>query len=147
MAGMSNTGILLHVYNLGSEDWEHLVWGDPARDQLGVGAKLFEYLLSAPSDQEIVTMLYDGPSRKDGKQEGTYTKNFLLTKLDKIGEFPRLQTTYEKLSAAERERFHQRINDIIIGERIDNTVEEINFSARHFGGLGIRTVIHIAAAS
>src|SRR5258708_1115082 len=138
---MGKHGILLHVYNLGSENWERLVWGDPTRDQLGVGAKLFEQLLGEPANREIVTILYDGPSQRAGQQEGAYTKDFLLGKLGSIDDFPRLATRFSALTAAQREVFQRRVEGIIIGERIDNTTEEISFAASRFNLLGVSKVI------
>lgn len=144
---MSKTGVLLHVYNLYSEDWERLVWGDPARDELGVGAKLFEYLLTEPSDTRVHTIVYSGPSSKQDMNEGEYTLRFLRDKLPAMTDFPKLKRLFDNALPSQREAFARRVAAIKAGEVIADTYDEIHRSAAYFHGLGITQIIHIAAAS
>ena len=141
------TGILLHVYNLLAADWEHIVWGDPVHDALGVGAKLFECMLAELPFNEVAVILYDGPSHKDGMSEGYYTKKFLLKKLDELDQFPRFRRLLEAMPAEQYQAFRQAVNNIIVGEPIENTRDEIMRATTDFKSIGAIKVIHIAAAS
>lgn len=144
---MLKTGVLLHVYHLECEQWERLVWGEPSQDRLGVGTKLFELLLTESVDQEIATIMYSGPSGKDGLAEGEYTRQFLLERLDRLEEFPRFRSLLAHASDEQRAAFHRRVQRISSGELIKNTREEIQHAAAHFQAWGATRVVHIAAAS
>jgi len=141
------TGILLHVYNLYSEDWERLVWGDPESDELGVGATLFEYLLTEPAETSMYTILYNGPSSKQGLSEGEYTLRYLRDKQDHITDFPKLRSLYNVASPKQRAIFAERVAAIRVGEPIADTYDEIYRAAVHFQRLGVTRVAHIAAAT
>lgn len=147
MAAMSKMGVLLHVYNLYSEDWERLVWGDPGRDELGVGAKLFEYLLTEPADVLVYTIIYNGPSSKLGMTEGEYTLQFLRDKQHAVADFPKLKSLYDRASSKQREAFAKRVAEIRVGEPIADTYDEIHHAAAYFQALGVKQIVHIAAAT
>ena len=144
---MSKVGVLLHVYHLQSRDWERLVWGKPERDQAGTGAKLFEFLMDEPAEHEVMTVVYSGPSERDGLSEGAYTKQFLLSKLDKLGEFPRFRRRLEHLSKQDLAVFQARVEGILLGETIENTLAEVASAAKLFEAGRMDKVVHIAAAS
>ncbi len=140
------TGILLHVYHLGSRDWERLVWGDPARDMLGTGAKLIEYLLTYP-DEDTAIVFYSGPSTRGNLSEGAYTKQFLLANLTELSAFPRFQNKLKQPSYPARTGLGQRLENIVLGEEIQNTEQEIVRAAAYFQDLQVEHIVHIAAAS
>lgn len=144
---MSKAGVLLHVYNLYSEDWDRLVWGDPARDELGVGAKLFEYFLTEPVNVQVSTIIYNGPSSKQGLSEGEYTLRFLHDKQRNIRDFPKLKGLYDSASPEQREAFDKRVAEIKVGEPIADTYDEIHHAAACFENLGVKQIVHIAAAT
>ena len=144
---MSKAGVLLHVYNLYSEDWERLVWGDPALDELGVGAKLFEYFLTEPANVQLSTIIYNGPSSKQGLSEGEYTLRFLQDRQRSIEDFPKLKHLYNNVSPDQREIFAKRVAEIEVGESIADTYDEIHHAAMHFERLGVKQIAHIAAAT
>ena len=141
------TGILLHVYNLGCKDWEELVWGVPAKDKLGVGAKLFECLLDEPVDREVTIIIYDGPSHRDGMSEGAYTRQFLLSKFQELSEFPRFKRRLANASPEQLRVLRERAGHIVLGVPIRNTMDEIKNGAMDFRAAGINRIIHVAAAS
>ncbi len=147
MSLMHKVGILLHVYNLGCQDWEQLVWGIPEQDKLGTGAKLLECLLDEPAENEVIAMVYDGPSSKDGLSEGEYTRRFLLDKFDELKAFPRFRHRLQGTSSSARDVLRQRVERIILGDSIRSTLDEIKLGGRDFHARGIDKVIHIAAAS
>jgi hypothetical protein len=147
MGFVNKAGVLLHVYHLGSEDWERLVWGDPARNELGVGAKLLEYFLSVPPTTTVQTVLYNGPSQRDGVPEGEYTLRFLKRKVPELRHFPKLRTLYDALQPAEIEAFELRLREIRIGGSIADTYDEIRRAAAYFADRHIWQVVHIAAAT
>ena len=144
---MSKVGVLLHVYHLQSRDWERLVWGEPELDQAGTGAKLFEFLLDESPQHEVMTVVYSGPSVRDGLGEGAYTKQFLLSKLDKLGEFPRFRRRLEHMSDQDLAAFRARVEAILLGETIANTLAEVASAAKLFEAGRMDRVVHIAAAS
>ncbi len=144
---MIKVGVLLHVYHLHSEDWERLVWGDPERNELGVGAKLFEYLLTTPPNAPIHTVIYNGPSRKQGLSEGEYTLRFLQDKQHHLPDFPKLKSLYDSASSRVRATFADRVGQIYVGESIADTYDEIHRAALYFQQLGVTYIVHIAAAT
>lgn len=141
------TGILLHVYHLGSADWEHLVWGEPARNELGTGTKLIEFLLNEPLDAHIRCITYSGPSSRDGLSEGAYTKQFLISHLDRLREFPRFREMLRQLPPEASAVLRTRMEQMVLGEQIENTLEEVQHAAVFFQEHGVDHVVHIAAAS
>lgn len=144
---MYRVGVLLHVYNLNCLDWEQLVWGNPERDELGAGAKLFEYMLTEPVSTELKVVLCNGPSSKNGLPEGEYTRKFLVDHLNELAAFPRIHKLLAQHSPAEHKTFLERVANIQIGEPIRNTYEEIVQSARLFHAYGANKVVHVAASS
>jgi hypothetical protein len=144
---MNTIGILLHVYHLYSEDWERLVWGDTQQGELGVGATLFEYLLTEPANVQVHTILYNGPSSKAGVSEGEYTLRFLQDKQHHLVEFPRLKHIYDAISPRQRALFAERVAQIQLGESIADTYDEIHHAAAYFHERGVARVAHIAAAT
>jgi len=144
MASMM-VGLLLHVYNLLAEDWEYIVWGDPSQDAAGVGPKLFECILAELPTSEVRVILYDGPSSKDELSEGHYTKKFLLHKLDVLEHFPRFRKLFADTPADQYQVFKRAVHDIVVGEPISNTMDEIRRAAHDFADCD--KIIHIAAAS
>lgn len=144
---MAKTGILLHVYTLGSKDWDRLVWGDPTADRLGTATKLVELLLHEPIINEIMPILFDGPTFRNGQSEGVYTKTFLLSKLGELRQFPRLKARLDVQTAEESHIFQRRLEAIKVVDRIDNTFDEIVQATKTFAQFGADKVIHIAAPS
>lgn len=144
---MHKTGILLHVYNLGCKDWEQLVWGNVATDQLGSGTKLLELLLHEQITDEIMTILCDGPSHRNGLSEGAYTKAFLLGKIGELSQFPRLRAKLDAQTPDEALVFQHRLEAIQVVARIENTFDEVRQAAKIFEEFGAKKIIHIAAAS
>lgn len=140
-------GFLLHVYNLGCKDWEELVWGIPAQDKLGTGAKLFECLLDEPAANEVTAIIYDGPSSKDGVAEGEYTRRFLVKNLANMAEFPRFKRRLLAMPPSNKALLERRARAVTLGAPIQNTLDEIKNGARDFHMRGIDKIVHIAAAS
>jgi len=141
------TGILLHTYYLEILGWEELVWGIPAQDKLGTLTKLADCLLDIPADEEVVSIIYDGPSNKDGMGEGYYTKQYLVDHFEEMRDFPRLRQKIERLSPDEYQVFAGRIAGLTVGHAIRNTRQEIIDGAVHFAEAGVHRVLEIAAAS
>lgn len=144
---MITTGVLLHVYHLDTANWEALVWGDPATDTLGTGTKFLECLLTEPFDQPLTSVIFSGPSQRAGRSEGAYTKQFLLERFDRLREFPRLRGRLDALTSEERHCFRERLENLVVGEQIANTLAEVRQAARFFAAAGVERVIHIAAAT
>ncbi len=121
-----------------------MVWGNPAKDELGTLAKFAECLLDIPVDDEVVSVIFHGPSSRGGVNEGEYTRLFLLGALDKLGEFPRLKPKLNRLSDTERKVFEQRAEALVVGRRIQNTFTEMEEAAAFFGKHKATKVIEIA---
>lgn len=145
---MTTNGILLHVYHLEANGWEGLVWGYPGTDKFGTAAQFIYTLLSIPATEEIKSIIYSGPSTKDGLTEGAYTKQFLLDRVDKLRNFPTLKGILSELSPDEYDIFLQRVHGLVVGPVIKNTVDEIAHAAKFFNGdHQVDRVFQIAAAS
>ena len=141
------TGILLHVYHLETIAWDELVWGRPESDQLGTATRLVECLLDIPASEEVCGIIYSGPSSKDGLIEGAYTKQFLLDRLDRLTEFPRLRERLAALPASERALLERRLHDVVVGPVIKNTLAEVRMAAAYFAEQQVDRVLEIAAAT
>ncbi len=138
---------MLHVYHLETDGWERMVWGDPAKDELGTATKFVECLLDVPVDDETVAVVYSGPSERDGLGEGAYTKRCLLDRLEQLADFPRLKQKLDQLSAAEYECFVGRLQGIVLGPVIKNTLAEVESAGEYFNHCHADKVFQIAAAT
>lgn len=144
---MKKIGILLHVYHLETTAWEEMVWGRPERDELGTGTKLVECLLNIPAHEEVVSIVYSGPSQKDGLTEGAYTKKFIVDGIPRLSEFPRLRQKLDALTVEERDLLAQRIRDMVVGPVIKNTAAELEQGSAFFRTQKADMVIQVAAAT
>ncbi|HSX06000.1 MAG TPA: hypothetical protein VLF69_06030 [Candidatus Saccharimonadales bacterium] len=147
---MKKTGVLLHVYHLGTLGWEELVWGDPAEDRLGTLTKFADCLLGIPAADEVDAIIYSGPSEKDGLSEGAYARQFLVDHIDGLSDFPRLKRKLDALSWAERAVFTERINGLVAGPQLTTagtTEAEIRAAAKRFAKAGVSRVLEIACVS
>lgn len=144
---MRKTGILIHVYNVEDPAWEQIAWGDPATNALGSLPKLCELILTEATENPITTIvIYSGPSHKDGLGEGAYTKQFLLTHLENLAQFPTLQPLLNG-SPDTLPRLRSRLEKIILGKDLIRTSDEIAAAAELFQPPEIQNVIQIACAS
>ncbi len=129
---MIKNGILLHVYNLDTKGWEHITWGDPKADKFGTVTQLAYTLLSIPMNEQVTSIVYSGPSTKDGLTEGQYTKRFLLDRIHELDDFPSLKRRISELSSNDYDVFVRRIKELIIGPLLRNTLDEVFFAAKFF---------------
>jgi hypothetical protein len=145
---MTKVGILVHCRHLETVAWEELVFGIPEEDKLGDIATLARVVLALePTEQVEAIVIGCGPSRKDGLNEGEYTKKFLLDNLDRLQEFPRLQPLLDAMSDEQTARLREMMESIIVTHEIKNTVAEIETAAAVFAEKGIEKVLQICAAS
>lgn len=124
-----------------------MVWGRPEKDELGTATKLVECMLDTPADVEAISVIFSGPSQADGLIEGAYTKQFLLDRIERLREFPRLKSKLDALSAAEHALLVKRLHDITVGPVIKNTLAEVQAGAKFFKEQKVNMVIQIAAAT
>lgn len=145
---MIKTGVLVHVYYL-EAGWEALVWGDPAKGVMGTLPKLVQLMLVENSDEPITDILmYTGPSRRDGLNEGEYGKKFLLDHFDQLQQFPQLKLQLEALTEVQRRELYEKLKKSIhTREQLINSADEVLNAAKYFQERGITKVFQIAAAS
>lgn len=145
---MTRTGILLHVYHLEAEGWEELVWGDPSADRLGTLARFAETLIRIPPEETVGSVIFSGPSSRDGLTEGAYARQFLLDHVDGLLDFPTLRRSIEALTADGYHLFIQRMEGLVAGPVITNTKDEVGHAAAYFReNFAADQVYQIAAAS
>lgn len=145
---MIKTGVLVHVYYL-EAGWEALAWGDPAKAIMGTLPKLVQLLL-VENDNEPITdiVMYTGPSRRNGLNEGEYGKKFLLDHFDQLPDFPQLKPLLEKVTDEQRQALRQKLEErISTREQLINSADEVLNAANYFQTQGITKVFQIAAAS
>jgi hypothetical protein len=144
---MRRIGVLLHVYEVGDAGWEHIAWGDPRSGQLGSLPKLCQLLLTESSDAPITRIvIFNGPSKKDGLSEGLYTKEFLLKKLPRLGEFAILRPLLEQ-DGHWQQKLQERFERIVVGRRLARTSDELAAAPAELPYPQIAQVIQIACAS
>jgi hypothetical protein len=145
---MVRAGVLVHVYHLEAAGWESLVWGDSTKALMGTLPKLIQLLLvQDPKEPIEAIIMYTGPSRKDGMDEGGYAKQFLLNHFEQLSEFPQLQPLLTKLTTVQRHALREKIEDIVSGPELVNSAEEIVHAAAFFKRQGITKVYQVAIAS
>lgn len=142
---MAKVGVLVHVYHLEAVGWEGLVWGDPARDLMGTLPKLIQLLLLGDQIEEI--LMYTGPSRKDGLDEGEYAKKFLLDHFEQLSDFPQLKPLLDKLSDGQLQALRKQAEGIVKGPQLINSADEVISAAAYFKERGIARVYQLAIAS
>lgn len=81
-----------------------------------------------------------GPSRRDGLDEGEYTKKFMMNNFDRLVEFPSLRPLLEALNDEGLEHLRGSISDIVLITEIKNTRHEISGSARIFADRDVEEV-------
>ena len=109
--------------------------------------KFVDVLLDIPAEDEVISLIYNGPSIKDGLGEGGYTKRFLLDRLAQLGDFETLKQKLEALDHRARETFEKRVQDLSVEATIKNTYEEITHAAAVFGqNPAPQKVLQIASA-
>jgi hypothetical protein len=142
------TGVLVHVNYL-QPGWEELAWGIPEKALMGTLPKLVQLLLVESSSEPITDILmYTGPSRKDGLNEGEYSKKYLLDHFDQLGNFPQLKPLLEKLSEKELQALKIQLEEhTFTREQLVNSADEVLNAARYFAEHGITKVYQIAIAS
>ncbi|PLS81786.1 hypothetical protein CYG49_01430 [Candidatus Saccharibacteria bacterium] len=144
---MAKVGILLHVYHLEAPGWEEFVWGDPKEDRLGPLPLFAKTLLAIPAETEVVSVIYSGPSRRDGLTEGAYTRRFLIDNVSRLQEFPRLRKQLEDVEPQQYDLFLQRLNSLEAKEVITNTLDEVTHAASYFNEQTVTEVVQISVAS
>lgn len=146
---MVKAGVLIHVYHLEAAGWEKLVWGEPNKGLMGTLPKLVQLLLVEDSAEPIESIImYTGPSRKDGLNEGEYGKKYLLDHFDQLHEFPQLKEFLEKKTDQERRELRNWLNEhITTREQLINSAGEVVNAAKYFKEQGITKVYQIAIAS
>ena len=141
------TGILLHVHNLEAVGWADMAWGRPERDELGTVTKFVDLLLDIPTDQTVASIVYSGPSVREGLSEGEYTKKYLADRIERLRDFPQLRRKIDRLSAEEHEVLLKRVHDLVLGHNIRNTMGEVESAAQYFEKQGAARIIQIAPTS
>jgi len=141
------TGILIHVYNIEDDNWEYVAWGEPAKDRLGSLPLLCRMLLTeTPGNTIEQVVICSGPSRKNGLKEHEYTRKYVLDHLDELAAFPQLQKLLGD-DPQKLEELRARVEQIILGEDLIRTSDEVAAAARLFQPTEINQVIQIACAS
>lgn len=145
---MIKTGVLVHVYYL-ETGWETLVWGEPSKGIMGTLPKLVQLMLVENPDEPVTDIvMYTGPSRRDGLNEGEYGKKFLLDHFEQLADFPQLKPLFEKMTEADRQELREKLDMCIdTREQLVNSADEVINAAKYFQEKGITKVFQIAAAS
>lgn len=142
---MAKAGVLMHIRHLDTVAWERLVWGVPEEDSLGSLPKVVELLLDEPACEPITTIVFGcGPSTKDGLSEGEYTKRYLLEHLDGLRAFPRFSG---RLDDAMFTTLRKRLEEIVVTERIERSLDEVVHASRIFTECNVTRVFQVTAAS
>jgi hypothetical protein len=145
---MTETGILIHVYHLGANNWEQLVWGEPDKDLMGPLPTLVKLLLIDQTYKSLPSIiLYTGPRGENELLLGGITKQLLIKNFDKLHEFAQLRPLLNQLTEDNKQEITSLIKQITIGIPLNNTEDEITQAAKHFEELGVRNVIQIAVSS
>jgi hypothetical protein len=145
---MTRIGILVHCRHLETDAWEDLVFGQPERNKLGDQATLARVVLNLEQSEELACIVFGrGGSWRDGLDEGDYAKKFLLDNLDRLREFPLLAPSLERLSEGELAAFRRQMSAVIVTDRVQNTVHELETASAIFSEHNVDKVVQIAAAS
>jgi hypothetical protein len=145
---MTKVGILVHCRHLETVAWEELVFGVPKEDKLGDLAMLVQVIARQEPTEELESIVLGcGPSRRDGLNEGEYTKKFWLDNFEKLRDFPRLKVLFGDTNKEKVAALRTAIENVIVTHEIKNTVAEIEAAAAIFAGKNIQKVEQICAAS
>jgi hypothetical protein len=130
---MSSIGVLIHGCHLQAEEWENIVWGDPARKVLGRVPAALSLLLKEPID-----LFYwgTGASRKDGLLESEYTINYARDHMDEL-------TDLIGLGQAGISDYLQKAS--FVDRETQNTTEEIRRAAMVCREQGIDQLILVSS--
>lgn len=73
------TAVLIHGCHLGAQNWDDIVWGDPARGRLG---RVPKGLIEALRWQAEAIIFSTGASQRDGVLEGEVTLRHALARIE-----------------------------------------------------------------
>jgi hypothetical protein len=105
-------------------------------------------MLTLGKDEEIASIVIGrGPSRRDGLDEGDYSKKFLLDNFDRLEEFELLKPLFAQLSGDERAALRRAMENVVITSEVLTTLAEITEAAKIFNEAQVDKVIQISAAS
>lgn len=138
----------MHVNYL-QPGWEEMAWGEPDKGLMGTLPKLVQLILVESPDEPITEIvMYTGPSRKDGLNEGEYSKKFLLDHFDQLKDFPQLIPLLEKMTDKQRQLLKSQLEqNIHTLDQLVNSADEVINAARYFEEHGVTKVYQIAIAS
>jgi hypothetical protein len=142
------SGILIHVNYL-QPGWEALAWGEPEKGLMGTIPKVIQLLLVQTPDEPITDIvMYTGPSRKDGLNEGEYSKKYLLDHFNQLNDFPQLKPLIETLSNDQLQELRAQLEENIhtLNELV-NSSDEVTNAAKYFAEHGITKIYQVAVAS
>lgn len=101
------------------------MWGNPNEDKLGTVTQFVYTVLNIPANERVRSVIYSGPSTKDGLTEGAYTKRFLTDRIDRLSDFASLKKLIDNLTSEEYAVFAQRIRELVVGPLLRNTFDEV----------------------
>lgn len=138
----------MHVNYL-QPGWEALAWGKPDKGLMGTLPKVVQLLLLQNPDEPISDIImYTGPSRKDGLNEGEYSKKYLIDHFDELKDFPQLAPIIAALSDERRQalkfQLEQNIHTL---EQLVNSADEVINAAKYFSKHNVTKVYQVAIAS
>lgn len=138
----------MHVYYL-QPGWEKLVWGEPEKGLMGTLPKLVQLLfVNCPNESVTDILMYTGPSRKNGLNEGEYGKKYLIDHFESLSDFPQLKSLLDKLSDKQKQATKRFLQEhILTKEQLINSAGEVVNAARHFQTKNVTKVYQIAVAS
>lgn len=145
---MSKVGIFVHCRHLATDDWERLVWGYPAADELGDFATMARIILTLTPDDELASIVIGrGPSYKDGLDEAAYAIKYLADNIQRLRDFATLAPLIDALTDDEYANFCQKMLAITPTVEIANTRTELAAAAELLNKSGAEKVFQICAAT
>jgi hypothetical protein len=138
----------MHVNYL-QPGWEALAWGEPEKGLMGTIPKVVQLvLLQNPEEPISDIIMYTGPSRRDGLNEGEYSKKYLLDHFDELKDFPQLTPLIERLNDKQLKALklllEQNIHTL---DQLINSADEVINASKYFAEHGIMKVYQVAIAS
>lgn len=131
------TGVLVHGFHLGSQNWQEIMWGSPPY-LLG---RLSKAALVALEEEAEIIVFGTGASEMNGKIEAQFILDYLLDtdNFIRLSEFVDFWTI--SLSKA-----YEKIKKIAVVESCSqNTAEAIRFSGEIFAENGVERIINVTS--
>lgn len=132
-ASASRVGVIVHGFDLGAEDWQHVVWGSPQDGRYG--RVPHGLLLARRFKARVVILGSGGTCDEDGISEAEHTRRFALNHVSELSGLPHFSVR----------AIRQELKKVVLLEQARNTRQELEAAREHFRRHRVDTIVVVSS--